>query len=324
MAGKAVLLNISTLFLTLMPLAQAAENTPTNSNISAIERLKISAVNYQQKNQPRKSCEIFSQLVLLQSKILGEEHPDVADTLSNWAMLYQKHEQNKAARQLLTRAYNIKVKNFGTKNVTTLDTLSQLADLFIKQEEYAEAQRILSQVLSARKEISGDKHPSVAKTILRIAYLDTLVSKPQEAEKHYKQALSIYSFSAFNHEETGAVLHELGILAFNQGEYDKAESLLKRAVNIRENFVRSAPEKLASSLNGLASVYTAQGKTSLAEPGFLRAQTLVQNKPAENKLQADISSRYSTMLRLSGRNKDAEQLEKQRQIQVSHIFHEQL
>lgn len=323
MVRKTVLLNVSIVCITLMPLAPAVASASADPRISAIERLKTSAANYQQKGQPRKSCEIFSQLVLLQSKILGPEHPDLADTLSDWAILYQEHGQNKAARQLLTRAYNIKVKNFGTKHTSTLNTLSQLADLFAKQGEYGEAQRILSQVLSIRKELSGDRHPSVAKTILGIASLNTLAGKSQESEKYYKQALSIYA-SSLNPEGTALALHELGILAFNQGEYDKAELLLKRAVNIRESFARTAPEKLASSLNGLAAVHTAQGKTSLAEPGFLRAQTLVKNKPAENKLQMDISSKYSTMLRLTGRYKEAERLEEQRHIQVSHIFHEQL
>src|SRR6266540_5135151 len=57
----------------------------------------------------------------------------------------------------------------------------------------------------------------------------------------------------------------------DQGRYDEAEPLLKRALAIRERALGSAHPDTATSLNNLAELYRIQGKYEAAEPLYQRS-----------------------------------------------------
>src|SRR5262245_23311411 len=57
----------------------------------------------------------------------------------------------------------------------------------------------------------------------------------------------------------------------DQGKYDEAEPLLKRALAIRERALGPAHPDTATSLNNLAELYRIQGKYGAAEPLYQRS-----------------------------------------------------
>ncbi|CAL4144144.1 unnamed protein product, partial [Meganyctiphanes norvegica] len=73
-----------------------------------------------------------------------------------------------------------------------------------------------------------------------------LTNNPKFAEKFFKEALEIAPDNPF-------VLHELGVVAFNNTEYLTAEVYLRRAVAVvEESGVVVVPEKWSALLNNLA------------------------------------------------------------------------
>ncbi|WP_417910972.1 tetratricopeptide repeat protein [Candidatus Electronema sp. PJ] len=65
--------------------------------------------------------------------------------------------------------------------------------------------------------------------------------------------------------------HELAWLYDDQGQYEKAEPLYKRSLDIREKTLGKDHPDVAASLNNLAVLYTAQVKYKEAEPLLQRA-----------------------------------------------------
>ncbi|XP_068240729.1 cell division cycle protein 16 homolog [Palaemon carinicauda] len=73
-----------------------------------------------------------------------------------------------------------------------------------------------------------------------------LTNNPKFAEKFFKEALDIAPEDPF-------VLHELGVVAFSNQEYESAEDYMRRAVTlVEESGVVVVPEKWAVLLNNLA------------------------------------------------------------------------
>ena len=68
------------------------------------------------------------------------------------------------------------------------------------------------------------------------------------------------------HPDTATSLNNLAILYDNQGKYDDAEPLYKRALAVTEEVLGPMHPDTATSLNNLAVLYNNQGKYDDAEP----------------------------------------------------------
>jgi len=128
-------------------------------------------------------------------------------------------------------------------------------------------------------------------------------------------------------EQAGAYIHKvscsftayLAELYREQGKYDDAEPLYKRALEISEKSLGSAHPDVASSLNNLASLYQHQGKYDDAEPLFKHA--LVIREKSLGSAHPDVASSLNNLASLyqhQGKYDDAEPLFK-RALEISEI-----
>ena len=62
------------------------------------------------------------------------------------------------------------------------------------------------------------------------------------------------------HPETAVSLNTLTELYMEQGRYEEAEPLLKRAISIREEQLGATHPEMATSVNILAELYMVQGR----------------------------------------------------------------
>jgi tetratricopeptide (TPR) repeat protein len=74
------------------------------------------------------------------------------------------------------------------------------------------------------------------------------------------------------------LLNRIGTYLYERGHYTEAESLLQRALSIRERVHTADSADVAESLNDLGIVYRARGKYSEAEDYLRRALTIRQEK----------------------------------------------
>ena len=72
-------------------------------------------------------------------KTLGSEHPDIATSLSNLALLYQAQARYAEAEPLFKRGLAIAEKTLGPGHSDVAANLGNLAELYRLQGRYAEA-----------------------------------------------------------------------------------------------------------------------------------------------------------------------------------------
>src|SRR5262249_45330563 len=90
-----------------------------------------------------------------------------------------------------------------------------------------------------------------------------------ESIPHFEKALVLVSklFGA-EHANTAAIMNTLAAAHKHSGNLDRALSLFKESLRIRE--LTKDPKAVATSLNNLGLLYDELGKHELAEPLFLR------------------------------------------------------
>ncbi len=172
--------------------------------------------------------------------------------------------------------------------------------------EYKRGIETAKQALEIAEQTRGVSHPDVAETLDILGWLyreegdeqqrlSEQVTGPLEvfparriqgysaqAEQMFKRALAIREKTLeTDHLDIAASLYSLGVLYLDQGHYThshkgagfyaKAKPFLRRALSIRENKLDPDHPDLASSLNGLANLYLAEGENAQAEPLYTRA-----------------------------------------------------
>ena len=122
---------------------------------------------------------------------LGEEHPDVALSLNNLALLYYYQGRYEEAEPLYQQALEMTRKLRGEEHPDVATSLNNLANLYSSQGRYEEAEPLYQQALEMRRKLRGEEHPSVALSLNNLAGLYYYQGRYEEAEPLYQQALTI-------------------------------------------------------------------------------------------------------------------------------------
>ncbi|MBE9210703.1 tetratricopeptide repeat protein [Nostoc sp. LEGE 06077] len=213
----------------------------------------------------------------IREKILGKEHPDVASSLNNLALLYRAQGKYQQAEQLYVRSLAIYEKILGKEHTFVATSLNNLAVLNQLQGKYQQAEPLYLRALAILEKVLGKEHPDIASSLNNLALLYRVQGKYQQAEALYLRSLAIFEkILGKEHISVATSLNNLAGFYHSQGKYQQAESLYLRSLSILEKILGKEHPDIASSLNNLALLYRVQGKYQQAEALYLRALTIYE------------------------------------------------
>ena len=93
------------------------------------------------QNKYKEAANLLNDALAIREKTLGENHPAVAATLNNLAVLYGKRGKYKDAEPLCKRALEIREKVLGSYHPDVAKQLNNLALLCQNQGKYEEVER---------------------------------------------------------------------------------------------------------------------------------------------------------------------------------------
>jgi tetratricopeptide (TPR) repeat protein len=100
---------------------------------------------------------------------LGQEHPYVANSLNNLALLYRDQGRYSEAEPLLLQALEMRQRLLGQEHPYVAQSLNNLAGLYSVQGRYSEAEPLFIQALELRQRLLGQEHPDVATSLNNLA-----------------------------------------------------------------------------------------------------------------------------------------------------------
>ncbi|RDW85279.1 hypothetical protein BP6252_02869 [Coleophoma cylindrospora] len=204
--------------------------------------------------------------VSLREKVLGKEHPDTLNSISNLALTYSDQGQYQKAEQLGVEVLKKRKGVLGEEHPDTLTSISNLVSIYTYQGQYDKAEKLGEEVIKKRTKLLGEKHPNTLTSISNLVsiYLnqgqyDKAEQLGEEVTKKRTEVLG---------EEHPDTLRSISILVstyLNQGQYDKAEKLGEELIKKQIKLLGEEHPDTLISISNLVSIYTCQGQHDKAE-----------------------------------------------------------
>ncbi len=236
-------------------------------------------------------------------------HPYAVHVLNRLgAVATEKADYAKAA-QAFNQAYAVLRQSFGPDHIEVSANRSGLALVYQRQNKFDEAEKLFKEALEINTRVLGAGHQQLAIDEERLAALYTAWNKPEQAEPlfvharrlleakigktnlHDKEQIDSYSFL---YNSLASICLNHGSLYAKQKQFDKAEPLIKQALEIHEHLYGPEHPKVAVDVNNLASLYLLQQKYAEAVRLYERAlpiyaATYGANHPRTNTVRGDLA-----------------------------------
>ena len=205
----------------------------------------------------------------------GPDHPDVAMSLNNLAVVHWQQGRYAEAQPLYQRALTIRERAFAPDHPDVATSLNNLAGLYLYLGRYADAQPLFERALAIRERAFGPDHPDVASTLNNLAVLFMKQRRYVEAQPLYERALMIRErVLEHDHPNVAVSLNNLADLYEKRRLYDEAEKLYERALMMWERALGPDHPDVAHSLNNLGDVCVKQRRYAEAQQLYERALTI--------------------------------------------------
>jgi CHAT domain-containing protein/tetratricopeptide (TPR) repeat protein len=228
-----------------------------------------------QQGKSKGALPLAQQVLDIRRKLLGEKHPDYAQSLNNLALLSKEMGECARARTLYEQALALCKEVLGEKHPRYALSLNNLALLYQAMGEYGRARPLYEQALALRKEVLGEKHPDYADSLNNLAGLYQAMGEYGQARTLYEQALALRKESVGEkHPHYALSLNNLASLSKAMGEYGRARSLFEQTLALRKELLGEKHPDYAHSLNNLALLYQDMGEHARARTLYEQALAL--------------------------------------------------
>ena len=206
---------------------------PTNAQSSEADQLTKTVAELYTTGKYELALPLARQVLEIQEKALGPDHPDVATALNNLASIYRSTGQYALAESLYRRALLIDERALGPGHAQVARDLNNLASLYDSQDRYADAEPLHKWALATDEKALGPKHPDVASDLSNLAFAYEHLGRYADAESNYKRALVIQTEAqGANHRDVAETYNNLGSLYASEGRVADAESSYEMALAI--------------------------------------------------------------------------------------------
>jgi tetratricopeptide (TPR) repeat protein len=253
---------------------------------------------------------LIRRALIIDEKSYGPEHPDVAISLDNLAVLLKVMNRLAEAEPLMRRALIIDEKRYGPEHPDVAISLDNLAVLLKVTNRLAEAEPLMRRALTIEETSYGPDHPEVATTLNNLAQLFKATNRSAEAEPLMRRALAIDEKSyGPDHPKVARDLSILAPLLQATNRLCEAEPLIRRALAIDEKSYGPDHPDVARDLSILADLLQKTNRCSDAEPMMRRALAIEERSfgPDHTEVASSLNN-LAQLLQATNRLAEAEPL----------------
>lgn len=225
-----------------------------------------------ERGRYREAQAVLERALATATSALGNDHPEVAQSLSNLGNVHFYRGRYADAQALYERALTIREGAFGPEHPLVATSLNGLASLYKEQGQDDAARPLYERALAIRERVLGAEHELVGASLNNLALIHYDQGRFAEAQNLQERALAIRERTLeSDHPDVAASLYNFALVHEAQDRYAEAEAFHQRALAIRERAFGSDHPSVATSLDGLATTYGKQGRTNEAQALHTRA-----------------------------------------------------
>ena len=218
---------------------------------------------------------------------MGSQHPHVACSYNNLAIVLGDQGDLKQAKEYHERALAIRQQTFGPRDPDVATSYNNLAIVLGNQGELKQAKEYHERGLAIKEKTLGPQHPDVADSYNNLAIVlgdqgdlkqaeeyDGDEGDLKKAKKYHQRALAIrQQFLGPQHPNVASSCNNLAIVLGEQADLKEAKEYYERALAIREETSGPQhPDVFSTSYENLAIVLGDQDDLQPRSQGLLRFQ----------------------------------------------------
>lgn len=224
---------------------------------------------------------LLTRALEIRRRSLPADHPELAESLNNLALLHKDSGDFAEAEQLYNEALQAQRDSPRPDAASHALVAGNLARLYRSAGPKtaaidAEVEKLLREALDAVQQAPGSAQADLATALNNLAGFYWSSGRLGEAEPLYAQALALREKSLpANHPAIAESLNNLAVTFDAQGEHDRAESNYLRVLEIQTRAFGAKSPKRATALNNLAELYRKQRLYAKAEDRYAEALALL-------------------------------------------------
>ncbi|MBX2797951.1 MAG: serine/threonine-protein kinase [Myxococcales bacterium] len=215
---------------------------------------------------------LLSEALTTRREVLGENHLDTAQSMSNLAFLLQDLGRLIEAESLMREALVTRSAQLDPTDELVTSARFALASVLQRLGDLDAAKQEFGQVLEIERQTLGENHPFVAMTLNNLATVHLHEDELEEAAALFRQSLAInLATGGPDHPETATNYSNLATVYMRQGNAADALVHATHALEIRQKVYGEEHPHVAISLNMVALHLNALGRPDEAEERFREA-----------------------------------------------------
>jgi serine/threonine protein kinase len=214
----------------------------------------------------------------LRRQALGEQDPQVAESLVQKASLLRDAGKPQDAIPLLEQALAIQRAAYGDEAPPIDATLYELASVKQDLGQYEESIALFRQVLALDRKLLPEDDPQIAESINNLAVALSGYGAYAEAESLYRESLAMNErLRGEDHPEVATSMANLANLVFNHGDREEGVALARKALEIRRRVLGNEHPHTAIAAGNLGIKLDIMGQHEEAER-LLRESLAIKQK----------------------------------------------
>ncbi|HEY8459767.1 MAG TPA: tetratricopeptide repeat protein, partial [Blastocatellia bacterium] len=259
-----------------------SDDAETARTICALARL-----NYGRGNRD-KAERLYRQSLAIREKVLGKDHPDVAESLSGLALVIASRETGKA-EDMARRSLNIREKSLNSNDPAVAESLMTLVEVTMDIGKPSEIESNLQRAMAIRENALGSAHPDFAESLIKKGVFLDKRSQCQDAEGPIRRAIPILE-RAYGTDHPAVARANLAlanvIAGAGQSRLSEFEEVSARAIAALERSSGPASRDVAQALSikGTALMHLERYKE--AETNLLKSLAIFE----KNRLGSEFAA----------------------------------
>jgi len=236
---------------------EAKDLLPEGEELKKAEYLNSEARALRAEGNYESAEEALKKALTIRKSVLGEDRPDVAQSLNNLAVVYSDQGKYDEAVPLLKQAISILEKVHGNHHISVAKSLSSLALIYINQGKYDHALPLLEKAAAIFEKKLG-LEPYVPKNLKMAFEWEDEQGQAYKDKLQRKHLMELEKRAGINILELANSIHSLAFVYHQQGQYVNAEYYYQIALTIREEKLGLDNAIVAQSIQSLAELYHLQ------------------------------------------------------------------
>ncbi|HYM36250.1 MAG TPA: serine/threonine-protein kinase, partial [Steroidobacteraceae bacterium] len=248
------------------------DTVPKASPEQRAELLTAIGIIFDEKGQYNDAISSYREALSLYRRALGDDHPNVALTLSDLAIALKDTGQFAEAERTYLEALNSHRKTLGPNSPMVANTLNNLAVMYLDIGRYEDALKSAQNATEIWRVTLGGEHRQTITSRLNAALAHIQLEHYVIAERELREILTMGRRTLGpNHLVVAATLNALADVLNRQKRFREAESIATEGRNAIGNNFGTAHWRYAAYNGTLGAAMTGQGRYAEAESILLNS-----------------------------------------------------